>query len=121
MRRSVKTMSKSKYGSQKTTVDGITFDSVREAQRWRELKLLERAGKIRALQRQIKYELIPAQRDETTGKVIEREVTYSADFGYIDTETGKPHIEDVKGVKTKDYIIKRKLMLWVHGIRVEEV
>ena len=107
----------SKYHSRKVTVDGITFDSVREAKRWRELSLLERAGVIQNLQRQVKIELIPSQR--IGGKVVERAASYVADFTYY--QDGQLIVEDTKGFKTKDYIIKRKLMLWVHGIQVREV
>lgn len=107
----------SKYGSRKITRDGITFDSVKEYRRWCELSLLERAGTIQNLQRQVKFELIPSQRID--GKVIERPCTYIADFVY--TENGKMVVEDTKGFRTTDYIIKRKLLLWVHGIRIQEI
>lgn len=108
-----------KYGNRKTTIDGITFDSAKEAQRWQELKLLERAGQIFELQRQVPFVLIPKQvRD---GKVIERPVVYKADFVY--TENGEDVVEDVKSpaTKTKEYVIKRKLLLWQFGIRIREV
>ena len=107
-----------KYGNRRATVDGITFDSVKEADRYRELKLLERAGEIHGLQLQVKYLLIPAQR--INGKVIERETAYYADFDYTD-KNGRHIVEDTKGVRTKDYIIKRKLMLYKYGIRITEV
>ena len=107
----------SKYHSRKITKDGITFDSVKEYRRFCELSLLERAGAIADLKRQVKFELIPSQRVD--GKVVERPCTYVADFVY--QEGGKTVVEDTKGFKTKDYIIKRKLMLWVHGIRITEV
>lgn len=107
----------SKYKSRKAIVDGIEFDSQKEARRFRELRLLERAGKITGLEWQVKFELIPAQRIDE--KVVERACTYIADFVYF--ENGKKVVEDTKGFKTKDYIIKRKLMLWVHGIRIKEV
>ena len=107
----------SKYNSRKITRDGITFDSVKEYRRWCELSLLERAGTIQNLQRQVKFELIPSQRID--GKVIERPCTYIADFVY--TENGKMVVEDTKGFRTTDYIIKRKLLLWVHGIRIQEI
>ena len=109
----------SKYGNRRTMVDGVTFDSAKEANRFCELKLLERSGKITGLQRQPGYTLIPKQvRD---GKMIERPVVYKADFAYRDEETGEDVVEDVKGLKTKEYIIKRKLMLWEYGITVQEV
>lgn len=108
---------RSKYGAKKVTAQGITFDSKREANRYRELVLLERAGRLSNLQRQVKFELIPSQR--VNGKVVERACTYVADFVYL--ENGQKVVEDTKGFKTKDYIIKRKLMLWVHGIQIKEV
>ena len=106
-----------KYKNKKKQLDGITFDSTIEANRYRELKLLERAGKIKDLQRQVSYTLIPAQRD-ASGKLIERSCRYVADFVYrIDGET---IVEDVKGVRTPEYKIKRKLMLQLYGIRIKE-
>lgn len=77
--------------------------------------------RISGLRRQVKYELIPAQKDLKTGKVIERPVTYKADFVYTDVSTGREIVEDAKGVRTKEYVIKRKLMLYNKGIQVREV
>ena len=108
---------KSKYHSKKVTVDGETFDSKREYLRWRELQLLEKAGKIKNLQRQQRIELIPSQRID--GKVVERPCFYVADFIY--EEDGKKIVEDSKGFRTTEYIIKRKLLLWRHGIKIREV
>ena len=99
---------------------GGGFDSRREQRRYQELLLMQRAGKIAGLVRQPRFELIPAQRDKS-GKVIERAVKYVADYCYVDLDTGAAVVEDAKGFRTKDYIIKRKLMLWVHGIRIREV
>lgn len=79
--------------------------------------LLERAGAIQNLQYQVKFELLPSQR--ISGKVVERPVSYIADFVY--EQDGLKIVEDTKGMKTKDYIIKRKLMLWIHGIPIKEV
>ena len=119
---------RTKYGSKKVTRDGMTFDSVKEYRRFCELSLLQKAGAITELRRQVEYELIPAQREPDTvgvrggvkkGKTIELAVKYVADFVY--KENGKEIVEDTKGFKTKDYIIKRKLMLWVHGIRIKEI
>lgn len=124
---------RSKYGSRKVTIDGITFDSIREGKRYKELKLLERAGIITGLQRQVKYVLIPAQRESSSetytkgknkgcpkpGKLIERESSYIADFVYV--QDGTIIVEDAKGVRTEAYILKRKLMLKEHGIRIHEV
>lgn len=106
-----------KYKSRKVTVNGNVFDSKKEYKRWCELVLLQKAGQVTNLKRQVKYELIPSQRID--GKVAERACTYVADFVY--EQNGKTVVEDTKGFKTKDYIIKRKLMLWVHGIRIAEV
>ena len=122
----------SKYGAKKVEVDGVKFDSQKEARRWTQLKLLERAGEIEGLERQVKFVLIPAQREPDSigvrggkikGKLIEREVAYIADFVYI--ENDEKVVEDVKGYKGGTaydvFKIKRKLMLFVHGIRVKEV
>ena len=109
----------SKYGNRKVFVDGESFDSLREYRRWAELKLLERAGEIGGLRRQVKFELIPAQYDLGTGKLLERAVSYIADFVYI--RDGFTVVEDTKGCRTKDYIIKRKLLLYRHGHRIQEV
>lgn len=117
----------SKYGNKKVTRNGITYDSIKEANRYGVLKLLERSGKISDLQRQVKFVLIPAQYEPDTigvrggvkrGKLLEREVSYVADFVY--TEYGKQVVEDSKGFRTADYKIKRKLMLYMHGIRIKE-
>lgn len=102
-----------KYGNTKVNVDGKHFDSKREAARWQELRLLERAGEISDLRRQVRYELVPKMSGE-------RPVDYIADFVYRD-KNGNEVVEDVKGVRTPVYIIKRKLMLWRHGIRIREV
>lgn len=123
----------SKYYNVKTrTSDGIVFDSTKEARRWEQLLLLQRAGKITSLQRQVRYELIPAQyetreRYNKAGKklkdevnLIERKCEYIADFVYTDSETGETIVEDVKSVATMtpEFIIKKKLMLAVHGIKI---
>lgn len=118
-----------KYRSRKVIYDGISFDSKKEAHRYCELKLLQRAGKISNLELQKSFELIPAQREPSTitktgkeklGRVIEQSVKYVADFVYID-DMGRTVVEDTKGFRTKDYIIKRKLMLYVYGIRIKEI
>lgn len=106
-----------KYGNRKIIRDGIEFDSIKECQRYCELKLMQRAGLISDLQTQVSFELIPAQRID--GKVVERAVNYIADFVYH--QNGQKVVEDTKGFRTKDYILKRKLMLWIHGIRIREV
>lgn len=119
-----------KYGNKKSTIDGMTFDSKKEAQHYLNLKLLEKGGVIKNLQRQVKYVLIPAQREPDKvgarggvikGKLIERECAYIADFVYKDLEKGELVVEDTKGFRTPEYIIKRKLMLYQYGIRIKEI
>lgn len=102
----------SKYHAVKTMVNGIRFDSRKEAHRYQELLLLEKAGEISALRLQVSYELIPKQKGE-------RACIYKADFVYEDH--GETIVEDVKGVRTDAYKIKRKLMLWRYGVRIREV
>lgn len=109
-----------KYGNKPTNIDGISFDSKREARRWNELRMLERAGVISDLKRQIPFELVPSQRDPNTHKVVERSVIYKADFVYRD-KLGTMVVEDAKGMRTPAYVIKRKLMLMIHGIKIKEV
>ena len=119
-----------KYGNRKIAFDGQTFDSKKEMRHYTELLLLEKAGKIKDLQRQVKFQLIPAQREpdiigpkggHKPGKLIEREVSYVADFVYTDLQTGQTVVVDTKGFRTKEYTIKRKMMLYFHGIRIKEV
>ena len=122
-------MRKNKYHARKVKVGDEVFHSKKELHRWEELCLLEKAGQIKNLRREVKYILIPAQRETIwkngkprQGKVIEREASYVADFVY--EENGETVVEDVKGgnaTKTLLYIWKRKLMLYVHGIRIREV
>ena len=110
-----------KYGNKKTYIDGIRFDSKKEANRYIELKILLLSGKITGLELQKPFTLIPSQYLTINGKrkCIERPLKYVADFVYH--QDGKTVVEDVKGRKTPAYIIKRKLMLCVHGIRISEV
>lgn len=93
------------------------FDSRKEYNRYLVLADMEKHGEISELERQVEFLLIPSQRDER-GKVIEKAVKYKADFRYM--QDGKVVVEDVKGIKTRDYIIKRKLMLERFGIRIKE-
>jgi hypothetical protein len=104
--------------SPRAASDGTVFPSGRERKRYEELVILQRIGAIRDLKTQTLFILIPRQMNGK--KCIERPVTYKCDFDYFDLE-GKRHIEDSKGAKTQQYVIRRKLMLWVHGIRIEEV
>lgn len=120
-----------KYRNQKVQVDGITFDSRREARRYSELKLLERAGQITDLELQKVYELIPAQyetyarygkkgqRIKDGRRCLEKSCTYIADFVY--KENGQTVVEDTKGMKTEVYNIKRKMMLYFYNIRIREI
>lgn len=116
-------MTWNKFNAKKVQAMGLTFDSAKEARRWRDLFWLQNGGVIRNLQRQVKYVLIPAQYDDNH-KMIERAVTYVADFVYTD-EHGQLVVEDVKGYKKGPvyavFVIKRKLMLKMYGIRVREV
>lgn len=123
-----------KYGNAKSEVDGEIFDSRKEARRYIELQWLLKDGTIKDLRRQVRFVLIPAQREpdiigprggRKPGKLIEKEVAYMADFVYTDTETGETVVEDVKGYKGGGayavFSLKRKLMLHVHGIRIREI
>ena len=118
-----------KYKNRKCVVDGIEFDSRKEANRYMELKLMLKVGKIKGLRRQVKYVLIPTQRaaneGKKKGKVIERECAYIADFVYTDCETGEEVVEDVKGYRGGGayelFKLKRKLMPYVHEIRIKEI
>jgi hypothetical protein len=126
-----------KYGNRKVVVDGIEFDSRKEATRYWELKLLQRAGQISGLELQKEFELIPAQyetypRYGKTGKrlqdgkrCIEKSCTYKADFAYM--KDGQLVVEDTKGYRDPasagyaKFVIKRKLLLWRYGIKIIEV
>ena len=107
---------------------GKTFASKKEADRYMVLKNLEAKGKITDLKTQVKFVLIPAQREPDSvgvrggkikGKLIEREVAYLADFTYM--RDGQMIVEDTKGMRTPEYIIKRKLMLYMCGIKIREI
>ena len=120
----------SKYHSQKVSIAEEIFQSKKEARRWLELKNMEANGLISGLQRQKKFVLVPAQYEPDTtgprggkikGKLLEREVAYYADFVYFDEHEKDFVIEDTKGVRTAEYIIKRKLMLWLNGYQIREV
>lgn len=105
-----------KYSNVPTMLDGMRFDSKAEAKRWAELSIMQKAGLIHDLKRQVPFELVPACKRPSGGS--ERAVKYVADFTY--TRDGKPFCEDVKGKAVDVYILKRKLMLWRHGIEVLE-
>lgn len=131
-----------KLNNQSIVVDGIEFDSKKEGNRYCELKLLQRAGEISDLELQKRYELIPAQfetvetgeyykvgakkgQPKTKQVCVEQSVVYIADFVY--KENGQTIVEDVKGFRDTSsatyakFVLKRKMMLWIHGIRIKEV
>lgn len=117
-------MSYNKFRNQKTN----GFDSRKEANRYYELRLLEKAGEIKDLRRQVKFILTPTQREPPVvgprgglipGALIERESFYRADFTYY-TKDGEYVVEDCKGMRTREYILKRKFMLDKYGIRIKE-
>lgn len=119
---------RSKYGAKKVEYNGMVFDSKRECGRYKELEILQQIGAISELRTQVKFVLIPAQREADTvgkrggiikGNLIEREVSYIADFVYV--ENDKTVVEDAKGMRTPEYILKRKMMLYFYGIRIKEV
>lgn len=103
---------RSKYGNTPVEVAGFRFDSKREAERWRELCLLEAAGQIADLRRQVRYRI------EINCVTV---TTYVADFVYRDVATNETVVEDAKGYRTDVYKLKQKLMRAVHGIEIREV
>lgn len=96
----------SKYGAIKTTIDGITFDSKREAERYSELKLLERAGKIKDLKTQPRFTLLEGFKKN--GKTF-KPIHYTADFMYYDNELKQSIVEDVKGFAARDFSLRVKM------------
>lgn len=133
-------ISKNKLGNKKISTPEGEFDSKREYNRFCELHILLRQGLIRDLERQVEFPLIPSVREKIGvytkgekkgepkyGRVIERGVSYVADFVYVDTKTGEKIVEDAKGYRDpssasyKVFVIKRKMMLWLYGIQVKEV
>lgn len=104
-----------KYRNKKVIVDGEKFDSQREYKRFYELKILQHAGKISDLKRQVPFILLPSV---VMGGKKEREIKYIADFTYL--ENGKLVVDDSKGVKTKEYKLKRRLMMFIHGVEIRE-
>jgi len=105
-------MTRNKFGAIKTTIDGITFDSRAEGRRYTQLKLMERAGEIEAIELQPRFDLI------VNGKKCG---FYKADFGYIDKALRQRVIEDVKGVATPIYRLKKKLVAAIYGVNVIEI
>ena len=107
----------SKYRNKKTVVDGITFDSKKEAGRYIELQMLLRAGEISDLQLQVPFELMPTIK--LNGETY-RSIKYVADFVYRD-KAGNTVVEDAKGMRTDVYKMKKKLMAYIHRINIKEV
>ena len=107
-----------KYGAVKKVVDGIKFDSTKESNRYDQLKLLVRAGKVEDLRLQVRYDLIPKQEFSDGTSMIG--TYYLADFVYFDCDKGREVVEDVKGKRTDVYQIKRKLMKLILDIEVYE-
>ena len=107
---------KNKYHAVKCIAEGMLFDSQAEAHRWLELRMLQRAGQISGLTRQTVFELVPGR--TVNGKKI-RSITYRADFVYY--ENGEMVVEDVKGFRTKEYELKKRMMLLLRGIEIREV
>ena len=132
--------SANKYGNKKVMFLGETFDSKKEKDQWLILRHQEEMGEIRDLQRQVEFELIPAQyedvitytktgKEKITKKLVERKCSYVADFVYFDTKSGEKVVLDTKGydkksgkfIETPEFKIKRKLMLYVHNIKIKIV
>lgn len=110
---------KSKYGNVKTVVDGVKFDSLGESRRYSFLKRMERTGRIKDLRLQVPYELTPKIPKTATEKAVQAMI-YKADFVYINVSTGLKVIEDFKGRRTSDYLLKRKLMRVNKNIEIYE-
>ena len=105
----------SKYHAKKTTIDGIEFDSAKEAKRYAKLRALKEAGEIQGLRLQVPFEILPSF--ECDG-VKYRGMKYIADFVYY--RDGKQVVEDCKGFKTAEYKLKKKLMAYMNHINIEE-
>jgi len=120
---------KNKYHAKKVSILGIDFDSKKEAMRWLLLKDMENKGEISNLQRQVPFELLPAiyedvtvhlkTKDKIERKLKQRSVSYIADFTY--TKDGKQIVEDTKGLRLPEYILKKKMMLALLNIEISEV
>ena len=105
---------RNKFGAIRTTIDGQTFDSKHEAGRWMQLRLLQAAGRIQGLTRQTRYPLVVNGVEVTS---------YKPDFEYVATATGEAIVEDAKSspTRTRDYLIRKKLMRAIHQIEITEV
>ena len=103
---------KNKFNAKSIVIDGHKFPSLKEAQRYKELKLLVKAGKIKNLELQPEFEIIPKQKYR--GKNL-REAKYTADFKYYDVDSNEWVIEEVKGMPTVDYVLRKKLFILKYG------
>lgn len=122
---------RNKFGNHKVTIDGIRFDSRKEARFYLFLKEAEKKGEISDLRLQVPYELIPAiyedqvihlkTKDKTVTKCVQKAVHYVADFVYRETETGNEAVVDTKGFRTPEYKLKKKMMRAFKGIDIIEV
>lgn len=114
---------KTKYNNTKVKTKYGTFDSKKEYSIWLTLLRKQEMGLIRNLDRQVPFLLIPTQYETIKGKkkLIERECKYIADFVYNDINSNQQIVFDCKGVKTPEYIIKRKLMFAIYGIKIKEI
>ena len=120
---------KNKYHAKKVNILGIEFDSKKEGMRWLLLKDMERQGLISNLQRQVPFELLPAiyedvtvhlkTKDKIERRLKQRSVNYIADFTY--TKDGKQIVEDTKGLRLPEYILKKKMMLALLNIEISEI
>lgn len=108
-----------KYGNKKTVIDGQVFDSQAEARRWIDLRLLEKAGRIAYLERQVVIELLPKVKYSDARRATPA-VRYVADFCYVNVQ-GERVIEDVKGVRTPAYRLKKHMLKALHGLEVKEI
>lgn len=107
-----------KYHNKKIIVNGHKFDSIKEANYYNQLKLLQRAGLIRDLELQKTFILQPSFK---LNNKTRRQITYKADFTYFSNEDNKIHVIDVKGFKTDVYNIKKKMFEYKYGIEIEEI
>jgi hypothetical protein len=108
--------------AQRTVVDGITFASKREARRWVDLKLLEQSGAIRELKRQVRFPLyVSPTPDVAAVSTLPKGCTYVADFTYTDAASGRFVVEDAKGFRTREYLLKRRMVEAAYGFKIAEV
>jgi hypothetical protein len=112
---------RSKYAAVPTTIDGVRFSSKKEAARYMELKMLQKAGEIHGLELQPKFPLYVGKVGQRIERADKPVCSYIADFRYREGPTGILRIEDVKGMKTPVYRLKKKMVEAQYGITVREV